>query len=864
MDSSAMATARRLVAHALEDPQRVLHEADTALRESLASDHETRSLLLRALALAARTAIGADSSVEHAECSLSEARLAGSDELVVDSALTLAGSLALQGNNEGAVEVLGEAGSIARGVKAAQVRFQLGSVQARRGLSTEAHALYSEALPVLKEHNEDWFVAMTLHNRGMLSLYAGNIDEALDDFYSARDLEIQLGLEAPLAAVEHNIAAAIAASGDIPRALEMLDASESRYAEIAGSAAEVQVSRVETLIQAGLFVEARALALGIADELEGQGLHEDAAEAILAAGEAALASGEPEEAWRLAGRAAEHFGRQHRWVWESNARQLVLGALLEGGQCTQEHLQTAEHLADELDSQGQFDAAFNARLTAGLIARELDYPDRAIDLLTAVAEASSDVVHQKLKIQLAKALIADMSADRADALREARLGMAYLDEYQSALGAMDIRIGIERHARRLGGLGLGIALELEDPRLIFEWMELTKARSLRYRSLTPPRDSDWAADLAALRQVELALRTAGSDERSQLKARELELQEAIRSRSRHTSAAEKPWRGVDSVANPKDLLEGITLVELSEVEEGIVCLIGENGSLDSQLVGDLSAAKQDVESLRFSLRLLARGRGSPTRSRLLAEQLDHTLFGHLDLGAGRILLVPPASMYSVPWSLLPTFSERPFTVSPSVGVWARLGKSGQAAEARRNVLVAGPDLTHADREVAEIAAIYDSPEVFGSRQASVDSVLSAIDGAAMAHFAAHAVFQRENPMFTSLRLANGDLHVHDLEVLEQAPRVVMLSACDSGFSDARTGEELLGLTTALLSMGTRTVIASVGLVPDTEKTVELMTGIHRSLTMLGPARALHEAASRLSSDPDGVVAAANFICVGHA
>jgi CHAT domain-containing protein len=65
-------------------------------------------------------------------------------------------------------------------------------------------------------------------------------------------------------------------------------------------------------------------------------------------------------------------------------------------------------------------------------------------------------------------------------------------------------------------------------------------------------------------------------------------------------------------------------------------------------------------------------------------------------------------------------------------------------------------------------------------------------------------------MFSSLRLADGDLYVYDIERLGSAPDLVVLSACDSGFTETRPGEELMGLSSALLSMGTRSIIASVG------------------------------------------------------
>ena len=59
-------------------------------------------------------------------------------------------------------------------------------------------------------------------------------------------------------------------------------------------------------------------------------------------------------------------------------------------------------------------------------------------------------------------------------------------------------------------------------------------------------------------------------------------------------------------------------------------------------------------------------------------------------------------------------------------------------------------------------------------------MLSALDGAWLAHIAAHGNFRADNPLFSSLMLDDGPLIVHDLERLNRAPYWLVLSCCDSG------------------------------------------------------------------------------------
>ena len=99
--------------------------------------------------------------------------------------------------------------------------------------------------------------------------------------------------------------------------------------------------------------------------------------------------------------------------------------------------------------------------------------------------------------------------------------------------------------------------------------------------------------------------------------------------------------------------------------------------------------------------------------------------------------------------------------------------------------------------------------------------------------------------------------------LSTPPSTVVLSACDSGYSEARPGEELAGLTSALLGMGARAVVASIGLVPDTPATSSLMVDFHRRLIAgIEPAGALAAAQDDIGADPVGFCAAASFVYVG--
>jgi len=113
-----------------------------------------------------------------------------------------------------------------------------------------------------------------------------------------------------------------------------------------------------------------------------------------------------------------------------------------------------------------------------------------------------------------------------------------------------------------------------------------------------------------------------------------------------------------------------------------------------------------------------------------------------------------------------------------------------------------------------------------------------------------------------MRLDDGPLTVYDLERLRRGPRQLVLSSCDSGVVAPAGADELLGLASSLIPLGTAAIVASVVPVNDTA-VVPLMIALHRELRGgASLAEALRRA--RLASEVDPITAAAGWssICLG--
>jgi CHAT domain-containing protein len=181
--------------------------------------------------------------------------------------------------------------------------------------------------------------------------------------------------------------------------------------------------------------------------------------------------------------------------------------------------------------------------------------------------------------------------------------------------------------------------------------------------------------------------------------------------------------------------------------------------------------------------------------------------------------------------MLPVFRDTAITVTPCTSMWQRALESAHRS-AGRVVLVTGPGLSTQQREVSALRRLHDDAVVLGDADASVMRTLEALDGARLAHIAAHGIFRRDAPLFSHLMLADGPLMVHDLDRLAAPPRAVVLSACDSGGVRPIGAEEALGLVSSLLALGTQTVVASVDPINDAA-TVRVMAPLHATVAAGG-------------------------------
>jgi|GEM_PF-5857733 CHAT domain-containing protein len=96
------------------------------------------------------------------------------------------------------------------------------------------------------------------------------------------------------------------------------------------------------------------------------------------------------------------------------------------------------------------------------------------------------------------------------------------------------------------------------------------------------------------------------------------------------------------------------------------------------------------------------------------------------------------------------------------------------------------------------------------------------------HIACHGKFDPEQALQSGIQLQDGKLTAEEIFSLELNADLVILSACESGINENKPGDELIGLTRALIYAGTPSVIVSLWEV-DAISTSILMTKFYQKL-----------------------------------
>jgi tetratricopeptide (TPR) repeat protein len=845
---------------------RLVVESDERSKESI-------SQALQALGIAARASGDVSSALAYLQRAVRLAERAGLGARAANARISLAAVLLLVGRTRSALHALDLASVNGNIGDRAHAEVQRIGVLYHLGRHTDALAAAAHALLLLQRTPEQLWEARAWMWRALVEIDLGANRDAEEHLAKAQSLFESAGAHSHAVDVVANRGWCAAAAGRVVDALRHYDDAE-RLCQAAGlSTAEVILDRSRLLLTLGISDEAAATAQRSVADLAARSEFSQLADAMLTSAECQLANGDAAGALDRADEARREFTRQRRPGWVAVARHVGLRALYRAKGPTPAVLSRATRTADDLAKRGLRSRELDARLVAGQVARHLGRDQIAgVQLEQVATRRRSGPPEMRAHGWLAEALLRLDRADRRGAVSALRAGMRVFDDNRATLGASELRSTISARASEFATLGQRLALESGRPERLLEWTERWRATALRLPPVRPPDDDELAADLARLRRTaaDLELAAASGEPTTALERRRASLEEAVRRRARRVSGVAAERDRPPTVAELSAALGDAALLEIAEIDGRLYGVVVADRRSHLVELGVHSAVVNELESARSTLRRLAYRRGSPAS--LAAAQLGADDAGRcldeLLLDPARqwlrdrpLVVVPPANLHALPWGVVPSCRNRPVTVAPSAAIWLRAA-TAKPMEGGGVALVAGPDLPGGAEEITLLSSLHPGAIVLMPNEATADATREALDGAALAHVAAHGTFRSDNPLFSALRMADGPLTVYDLERLTQAPHRIVLSACDSGLAGVRAGDELMGLAAALFPLGTAGLVASVVVVPD-EATRPLMHRLHERLLMgESLAAALVHARAVDDADPAVYAAGASFVCLG--
>jgi CHAT domain-containing protein len=292
----------------------------------------------------------------------------------------------------------------------------------------------------------------------------------------------------------------------------------------------------------------------------------------------------------------------------------------------------------------------------------------------------------------------------------------------------------------------------------------------------------------------------------------------------------------------------------------------------SEIVAEIERCRFQIDTLRYgSERVRGHLPALAERTQRHLRALYNRLLQTIEPGIGgrHLVIVPHGPLHYLPFQALHDgdsylIERREISVAPSAAVLLQCLR--HAPHEYRNAAVFGVADEQIPRVREELHALHDvfvDVKQFSDEAATTEALRKNSAGADVVHLACHAHFRSDNPLFSSLRLADGWFTARDAYGLKLNCGLVTLSACETGMNVIAPGDELMGLVRGFLSAGSPTVMMSLWTVDD-EATAELMAGFYSELAgTKSPAIALRAAQMKLLNERAHPFFWSPFVLVGR-
>ncbi len=757
----------------------------------------------------------------------------------------------------------------------ARLDINVANIYHRQNRYLEALAVYERAYEELLPHRDIEAIGVALHNMAVCFIAIDDIKRAFETYQRVREFCQEHEMPLLVLQADYNVAYLHYLQGDYTKALDLLRTTRTLCVENGDTyhLGLCDLDQSEIYLELGLPDEAAEMAQRSFDHFERLGMAFESARSLTNLGIALSLQQDLNRALELFARAKDLLQNENNKVRPNIIdlyRALVLVDLGDLDEAKAICLSAAEFFRSvQMPGKQVFCLLILTRicLRAEEVEAALQHCADASLLLETLDEPI--LFYQA---QFLQGKVYEASGRTQEAYDSYRRSQSALETLRSSLHREELKIGFMRNRlevySRLIQLCLTRDSGQESMEEAFSFVEAARSRTLRDLVLTgSPSSLEEGPSTATDRQL-IDLRNELNRyyhriENEQLSQEEFSPASVASLRAEARSCEQRLMRllleAPDSAGLSAALRSSKTasleeirsvlgpeavLLEYFEVDGTVMAAVLARGSL--QIV-PLSLSEPMVQELRLLEYQLSKFHLDPEYVKRFYHALLKSTQAHLRrlydlliapleslLAGSDLVIVPFGPLHSLPFHAL--FDGRRYLVD-RFSVCYQPSASILAYAHSKTVNVGGSSLIlgvedartpYIREEVQAVASTAPDPFVLFGTEATEAALREHGSGSRLVHIASHGFFRQDNPMFSSIKLADTYLTLYDLYHMRLPVDLLTLSGCVTGLNVVSNGDELLGLTRGLLYAGARSLLLSLWDVDD-RSTSQLMRSFYCGL-----------------------------------
>jgi CHAT domain-containing protein/Tfp pilus assembly protein PilF len=751
-----------------------------------------------------------------------------------------------------------------------KIENNIGSISIRReDLKNAERSFLSARRRFLKIHNMEELIVSEI---GLANTYSAMNDFRKADKFYRKTLENtrKLRMFMRQAEIETNIGSLALYRGKYDEALQFLESSRRKYEDLKmphqTAIAELEIA--DAYLELNLAGEAFEIYRRTVPALSHFKIQGETARAHTKFGQAAMLLGDQKTARREFEKAARLYQKEKNPIGSGQIN--LIEAQLE---LAENNFETALHLVEnagalfEKSKSQRF--VFLANFLKGEILRNLGELEKAERILSETCTGSlrKDQPHIGQICRLALAKIARQKGETAQAKKHYRKAIHLVETLRAPLPAEEFRMAFLADKLVPFENLAKIYLAENDLRRAFLLVEKARARTLsenldgtffaQNEGKTSPKLIE---KLSKLREElnwfysRLSRAEANESENLQgeIKRREKKIADVMRQiASMQSARAGAPTKSPESgkigdfrnlqttLGSRKALIEFVNFdgaLSVFVITDKKIHFV-ENLARESEIIASLESLQFQFGALRYGAKAVGNFIDElKKRADFYLEKLYEKLIEPLEkfIGEKDLIVVPVGAAYYVPFHALRKsgnylIETRETAYAPSAKVWRSLMK--KRPQNLKSALLMGyadEKIPRVDHEIKTLKKVFPQTKTFTGKAANFGNYIRHAPNFDVLHLACHGQFRADNPLFSSLHLADGFITVKDICSQKLKAELVTLSACETGLNSIFAGDEILGLTRGFLSAGVRSLILSLWTVSD-DATAELMKDFYTNL-----------------------------------